>query len=56
MELLIGFFIVAVIFGIIADKRGHNGVLWFFICLFTSPLIAGLFMYFSESNKDESDK
>jgi hypothetical protein len=30
--------------GVVASKRGRNGVGWFFLALFISPLIAGLLL------------
>jgi len=42
MELLYLYFVLSFLVGIIASIRGRPGWRWFFIAVFTTPLVAGL--------------
>jgi hypothetical protein len=42
MEIAFLWFVFAIIVGVAANARGHNGLGWFVLSLIISPLIAGL--------------
>lgn len=42
MEVVLIWFVFAVVVAILAGKRGRSGFLWFLFSIFLSPLIAGL--------------
>lgn len=44
MTFILGWIVFAVLVGVLANRRGRNGVGWFFLSLIISPLIAGLFV------------
>lgn len=35
---------ISVVIGVLASKRGREGIAWFFLALVVSPLIAGLLL------------
>ncbi len=44
MEVVVLWFVLAIIVGIAANTRGRSGIGWFFLAVITSPLIAGLLL------------
>lgn len=44
MALFFGWVLLSIACGIFADRRGRSGIGWFFISLFASPLIGGVFL------------
>jgi hypothetical protein len=42
LMLVLGWFVLSIVVMILADRRGRMSVIWFFLSLVISPLLAGL--------------